>query len=308
MKTLHLSLIAIVIIAIIGTIAFVMILDVRHTLPAITNTKTGCVVLHSYADDIVPKQRTWISVSRIEGNQTTQACTYLDENMLQKIPYLSEALVGADGCMDKTEICQVSRGMSISHDYGFGISVDDSQDYEHSLTPEDAKLLVKEVNLSFDGYIYYGTVIIDGKYYLVVLQTSDESADAQAETYPVPIDVVGTLDYERYKTPGHFAYCEHFTLIVDGMEKTNLGNITSNIFTLYKKIDVLPNDAVVIEDPFNKLTEDIKGKKVHVAGSLFKEFSTECVKWNWNESGQQVISSEKEPNPVIVAKIIDVLE
>ena len=37
MKTLHLSIIAITIIAIIGTIMFVMILDVRHTSPAITN-------------------------------------------------------------------------------------------------------------------------------------------------------------------------------------------------------------------------------------------------------------------------------
>jgi len=128
------------------------------------------------------------------------------------------------------------------------------------------------------------------------------------ENYPQAIDIIGTVDYERYRTPGHFAYCEHFTLTLDETEDTNLGNITSNIFTLHKKIDVLPNDAVVIEDPFNKLTEDIKGKKIHVVGSLFKEFSTGCLKWNWDESDQHVISSEKEPNPIIVAKIIDILE
>lgn len=129
----------------------------------------------------------------------------------------------------------------------------------------------------------------------------------QVENYQA-IDIIGTVDYERYRTPGHFAYCEHFTLTMDETEKTNLVNITSNIFTLYKKIDVLSNDAVVIEDPFNKLTEDIKGKKIHVVGSVSKEFSSECVKWNWDESGQHVISSEKESNPVIVAKIIDILE
>ncbi|MGI0081927.1 MAG: hypothetical protein ACREAG_01295 [Nitrosopumilaceae archaeon] len=191
MKTLHLSIIAIISIIIIGAISFIVILDARHTLPSIESESRGClVVLHPHENNLVLKERTLISVSRIEANQTTQPCTYLNQDHLQKIStLLRKALSGADGCKDGTEVCQVSYGISSERSYGFGISVPDSQDYEQSLTPEDAKLLVNQLRLFSDGYIYYGTVIFDNKYYLVVLQTSDEDTSAQVETkFLEPID------------------------------------------------------------------------------------------------------------------------
>ncbi len=48
-------------------------------------------------------------------------------------------------------------------------------------------------------------------------------------------------------------------------------------------------------------------KKMHVVGDLFREFKTGCHKWYKNLSGTFTGECEKETNPVLIPREIEIL-
>jgi len=92
-------------------------------------------------------ERTWISVVRIDrafgvGAPPGVPCTILTSELVYKIPVLADAIQGADGCIDGTEICQVSSGISRGGD---------ELDYEMTITKDDAARILSEFKLGPDN-------------------------------------------------------------------------------------------------------------------------------------------------------------
>lgn len=118
---------------------------------------------------------------------------------------------GADGCADGTEVCSVSYGMSTAATYGNGITVADSEDYERTLSREEAKQLARIMgsNNNNPAVLAYGEDDdSDGdgnRFYLVALSTADNSTVVGAQMrsgfaeqvthHPIPIRPGQSLEY-----------------------------------------------------------------------------------------------------------------
>ncbi|MGI0013163.1 MAG: hypothetical protein ACREBU_06950, partial [Nitrososphaera sp.] len=139
-------------------------------------------------------ERTWISASKIDvqpyqlGDDTP--CTIASSDLLSNIPKLEESLKGADGCTDGSEVCAVSYGFSTTTLYSNGIDVADDQDYELSLSKEDAQMLTGTI--SFGGNL--AILVHHDKFYLLAFHsTSSKDSNAQVEAQieePVTLDPV----------------------------------------------------------------------------------------------------------------------
>ncbi len=120
------------------------------------------------------KERTWISVSRIDRSHglwigEKASCTIVTSELAVRIPTLTRAIQGAEGCMEGTEVCQVSYGLSIAGD---------GSDYELTITKQEAAEILKGVPLGE----YNAAMLASGdSFYTMRFHTSDEYGPAQAE-------------------------------------------------------------------------------------------------------------------------------
>lgn len=121
-------------------------------------------------------------------------CTILTPELASKIPALTTAMKGADGCIAGTEVCQVSYGISRGGD---------EADYELTITKEEATDILKEVKLG-----QYNTAILadGGSFYTMRFhsQEADEFGGAQVEAQflepapsyePVSLNVGESIEY-----------------------------------------------------------------------------------------------------------------
>jgi plastocyanin len=151
---------------------------------------------------IATKERTWISVSRFAGMPQTihdKRCTIVTSDLLSEIPKLEAALKGADGCVEGTEVCQVSYGMSMSTLYDIA-AVDDSQDYELSLSKEEAEKITSEIGIVGN----LAVLAYKDNFYLLALNAADsDEVGIQMATefvepvtwHPVPLEQGQSLEY-----------------------------------------------------------------------------------------------------------------
>jgi hypothetical protein len=149
----------------------------------------GCDTGHD--TDFLPpiKKRTWISMSMLEvqpyriGNNPT--CTLVAASLLSDFPKLQAAIDGADGCATGIEVCQISYGMSSASLYPNGIAVDDSSDYELSLTSAEATELASLIDLQENPTI----LAYQDNFYLMAFHTTDGPDGAQLVTeFDPPLD------------------------------------------------------------------------------------------------------------------------
>lgn len=145
----------------------------------------GCAAPTQRAsENLLPiKERTWISVSRLElqpyliGRNTT--CSAATPSLLSDLPKLESAINGAEGCDSGTEVCQISYGMSSATIYPNGIAVDDSMDYELSLSRQEATTLASRLDLKENLSI----LAHNNKFYLLAFHTTDANdSGTQVET------------------------------------------------------------------------------------------------------------------------------
>lgn len=126
-------------------------------------------------DEIALKKISWISVTEIEKNQTRLDCTTVTSETFLHIPKLERALSGADQCMQgKDGICSFPSGIGMMTLLpGELVPVDDRTNYRLSLTQDETHFLLNDINLEHVGNLVAGDVNYDGKYYQVILYTSD---------------------------------------------------------------------------------------------------------------------------------------
>ncbi|UVS68084.1 cupredoxin domain-containing protein [Nitrososphaera viennensis] len=150
------------------------------------------------------KERTWISVAKLSALPKVGKvkCTAISQELLAKFPVLKEALKGADGCADGTEVCEVSYGMSSSlMDTSLGISVPDREDYELSVTKAEAEAIAGELGISEPrrAILSYN----DSLYVLYLRSAGTQDVSAQMESkfvepvsfVPVPLEKGRSLNY-----------------------------------------------------------------------------------------------------------------
>jgi len=133
---------------------------------------TECRTAPYPSDELILKNRTWISVTRIDSHDILEKCTIITPELISKLPKLETALKGADGCKDGTEICEVSYGISRS---------EDSEDYEVSVSAEEGQSIANQIGLTIGAYRSLGTLVYDNKYYRLEVFTTDGETGVQAE-------------------------------------------------------------------------------------------------------------------------------
>ncbi len=147
-------------------------------------------------------ERTWISVSKLNVQPhliDDTPCTVTSSDLLSMIPKLEQGLKGADGCASGTEVCSLSYGMSSASVYPNGIGVGDSQDYELSLSKEEAEILAGSVPLAN----HLAILAYDDTFYLLAFRTTNATdVGAQVESQledvnwePVRLDQGQILTY-----------------------------------------------------------------------------------------------------------------
>ena len=100
-------------------------------------------------------------------------------------------VVGADGCKNKTELCKISSGVSISRSYPFlpsGISISDNDKFAMSIDKMQAKNLLSSMDWKLGGDSHYSAIYQDKKHYLLILSTFDN-----VKTPIVKMEIVDTL-------------------------------------------------------------------------------------------------------------------
>lgn len=129
------------------------------------------------------KERTWISVAKLSAlpKVSKEKCTIVTQDLLARLPALSNALKGADGCAAGTEVCEVSYGMSGTMvDLGLGVSVSDKEDYKLSLTKVEAEAIAGELGISEPrkAILSYN----DSLYVLYLASAATQDVGAQMES------------------------------------------------------------------------------------------------------------------------------
>lgn len=167
-------------------------------------TITGCDLppTSKEGQQVASKERTWITVSKFAGMPQTihdKKCTIVTSDLISEIPKLGAALKGADGCANGTEVCQVSYGMSMSTMYDIAF-VDDSQDYELSISKEEAEQIAS--NIGIVGNL--AVLAYNDSFYLLAFHTIDTNEVSvqmasefvePVDWHPVPLEKGKSLEY-----------------------------------------------------------------------------------------------------------------
>lgn len=127
------------------------------------------------------EKTTWISVMKINENQTNLDCTLLSQKFLDAAPKLQDALNESEQCSEgHSELCTTDTGMSSTRIYNFGVPVSDPVNYEISLNQDEVKMLYDNIRLASNGMQSFGDVKYGNNYYQIVLLTSNKEMASQA--------------------------------------------------------------------------------------------------------------------------------
>jgi len=189
MKTLNPVILGIIASIVIGLAIFAVILQPPKTgtdiFVAINATSiksiSGCnSAPYPSTDKFLPQKIIWISVIEIEKNQTSGDCTILNEDSAHKLPKLEQSILGATQCKEGNhEFCAIPSGIGLTSVNDFGVAVDDSLNYRTSLTQDETENLLHQIKLAAHGKLNFGDVKYHGKYYQVILQTTDQHISPQ---------------------------------------------------------------------------------------------------------------------------------
>ena len=126
-------------------------------------------------DTAIPwKKYITVSASNIESSEILDSFSvYSIDGLSDKNAMIETLLRGADGCKNETEVCTISRGISIDRMYSFGISVTDSDQYTVTINQEQAQELMSQIPWSIKDNAFYSIVAHNGEYYLFILSTFD---------------------------------------------------------------------------------------------------------------------------------------
>lgn len=181
---------------------------------ALTNTNSCTHSQSDFESLLLPKntsqlelkERTWISVAKLADPSKTarEKCYVVSNDTISKIPALSEAIKGADGCAAGTEVCEVSRGFStIKHDQYLRVVIPARDEYKLSVSHDEALEIAKQFKIGETAS--QSTVVrYDDNFYALYLgSASANETFAQAEasfvepiTYtPVTLEKGQTLTY-----------------------------------------------------------------------------------------------------------------
>jgi hypothetical protein len=148
----------------------------------LTSTEASYASLANQSNNLVLKERIWISVRQIDFNEASWwvahsnsdhnavpqpviPCTLLIHDSVGKISKVTQAIEGAENCKQGIEVCELPAGVS------FGGEVE----YKSSITDEEAHVIADEVSLVANKAILQQ----DDRYYLLQLFTTDENVAPQ---------------------------------------------------------------------------------------------------------------------------------
>lgn len=139
----------------------------------------GCGVLsfddYKTTENVEWKKYITISASRIDESPLPDLLKVQPVQRFSEIPILAQLINGAEGCKDETEMCALSRGVSIDRTNPLGIQVSDHDDYTVSLNKEQADLLISQLEWTIKENWIYSVLESHEKYYFVVLSTFDNT-------------------------------------------------------------------------------------------------------------------------------------
>lgn len=194
MKSLHFLIITTVGIAIVAVGIYMLIFP--STILSTENSPSCSTAPNSSRDEIPLKQVTWLSVMEIEKNQTKLDCTTVNQETFSHMPKLEQSLSGADKCYHGQDgICSFPSGIGMSMISDGIMPVEESRNYQVSLTQDETHILLDNVNLVSNGNLVVGDVKNGDKYYQIILWTKDEPpplqvhVDYTAEPSAIPYDL-----------------------------------------------------------------------------------------------------------------------
>ena len=115
-----------------------------------------------------------VSASKIDHLEIPNTLPVYEIDDLSNYPKIERLLAGANGCKNKTEMCSISRGISIDRMYSFGISVTDSDQYTVTIDSEQAENLIVQIQWYTLNNLAYSVVSYNDGHYLLVLSTFDD--------------------------------------------------------------------------------------------------------------------------------------
>ena len=140
----------------------------------------GCGVksVDSYKinNETIPwKKYTTISASNMGNSEIPDSLHIYTIDNLSDYAIIEALFAGADSCKNETEVCSISRGISIDRMYPFGISVTDSDQYTVTLNQEQAQEMMSQLQWTIKDDLVYSIVFHDNEHYLLVLSTFDNT-------------------------------------------------------------------------------------------------------------------------------------
>ena len=140
----------------------------------------GCGVksFDSYkTDDGIPQWKKYITVSasNVDHSKIPDSLPVYAIDDSSDHTMIETLLAGADGCRNETEVCSISRGISIDRMYPFGISVADSDQYSVTLNEEQAQELMSQTQWTIQDNLVYSVLSYNNEHYLLVISTFDNT-------------------------------------------------------------------------------------------------------------------------------------
>ena len=129
---------------------------------------------YKVADKTIPwKKYNTISASSINYSEIPESLSVHKIDSLSDDNMIKTILAGADGCKNKTEVCTISRGISLDRTYPFGISVTNSDQYTVTINQKQAEELISQIQATIKDDLIYSIVAYNEKYYFLIISTFD---------------------------------------------------------------------------------------------------------------------------------------
>ena len=127
-------------------------------------------------ETIIPwKKFVTVSASNINNSEIPYSLPVYEIDNLSDNIMIETLLAGADGCKMDTEVCSISRGISIDRMYPFGITVTDSDQYTVTINQEQAEELMSQTQWTIKDDLVHSIVSYNDEHYLLVLSTFDNT-------------------------------------------------------------------------------------------------------------------------------------
>jgi len=209
-----------------------------------------------------------VSSSRIDESKIHSMLKIqnLDDNL--ENPILYKLFAGADSCKNKTDVCHISRGISMDKSNPLSIHSSDADDYTLSLNSTQANSLFLEVDWSVEGNDTYAVVNWNEKYYLLILSTFENTKTpdvkmrlANVTSYSASLERGSILNYtihlDTWATYGAPVQID-LTAVQDAKDSGIDVWIEPNIITIYERSNATATLFIKAQDDANDGIYDIR--------------------------------------------------